>query len=707
MDDDQDYYECCFTPNNSTEENKSGVTFKGKDKEYIAAHGKIVDLFKKKGEKFFLNGIELTILDKQKNKPINIELKSKKGFSGKVNLKIYGVNNRGGATMMITKPSGGDLSHAKVLAFDVIKYLLDNIISGNISDEHMDSFKMATLSMDINKCAICEKVFTTEQRLKLHISRFHTSNKEKCDVCGQEFQGKEEVDRHKKREHRSDSSPKAKKLKMHKDKKDSDTGLEEMDIDVEIDEKQTLSKLKDKKVLEKQQSIEKEMELYKQMRRNKEILKEEEEKKRKRQMSVEKKRNKKKSKKENTKEGSISSVKDNNVSDDQQDVTEDVDIGPGYMGHTMDDQPEAKDLSYEEVCQAYLNLKQEYKELKQKYDKLSTDSKQSDDVKDIRKLTSELRSLTGEYKECLQALKKETQDKVKAEETAKVLKSIIEVQDEVPGEKKLESGCDNEEMETDDAVGEWIQQQKRKKVRFQKQKIESFKCGTCEENFPDKDKMKTHEGKHVNVSNTYCSICDEIFVEKQDYAKHIQKHKGEISHKCEVCEKVYQTKSELDLHVKTHVRKPQDQKFNCSKCEKEYSDMSKLRRHDWRSHRQIPCNICGEELQSRQKISEHRNKKHGITQKAVCRFYPNCFDQDECFFFHKEGNQNEGAESIDICSNGENCTDQTCNYSEWKHNTARVLCKFQENCNRLKCPFKHLMPRKAFLGVDISKFKEK
>ena len=77
MDDDQDYYECCFTPNRSTEENKSGVTLKGKDKEYIAAHGKIVELFKKKGEKFFLNGIELSILDKQKNKPINIELKSK------------------------------------------------------------------------------------------------------------------------------------------------------------------------------------------------------------------------------------------------------------------------------------------------------------------------------------------------------------------------------------------------------------------------------------------------------------------------------------------------------------------------------------------------------------------------------------------------------------------------------------------------------
>ena len=134
MDDDQEYYEWILTPKNASEENK------GNDTEYINAHGKIVALFKKRGEKFIINGIEMSIADKQKNKPINFEIKSKKGFTGKVNLKIYDKNNRGTATMLITKPSGGDIDHCKVLAFDVIKFLLDEIISGNITDEHMAAF---------------------------------------------------------------------------------------------------------------------------------------------------------------------------------------------------------------------------------------------------------------------------------------------------------------------------------------------------------------------------------------------------------------------------------------------------------------------------------------------------------------------------------------------------------------------------------------
>ena len=121
----------------------------------------------------------------------------------------------------------------------------------------------------------------------------------------------------------------------------------------------------------------------------------------------------------------------------------------------------------------------------------------------------------------------------------------------------------------------------------------------------------------------------------------------------------------------------------------------------------IPCSICGEGLQSRQHISDHRQKKHGINRTAVCKFYPNCFDKDECFFLHKEGNQNDEQQLIKVCPNGENCQDQACSFSEWNHKTSKVLCKFQQNCNRINCPFKHIEQRKAFLGVSISNSKEK
>ena len=65
-------------------------------------------------------------------------------------------------------------------------------------------------------------------------------------------------------------------------------------------------------------------------------------------------------------------------------------------------------------------------------------------------------------KKMLQVSIKNVKDK--SETTAKVLKNIIDTQDEIIEDRKLEGKSDNEEMEIDEAVGEWIQQQKRKKA---------------------------------------------------------------------------------------------------------------------------------------------------------------------------------------------------------------------------------------------------
>ena len=68
-------------------------------------------------------------------------IKSKTGPTGKANLKVYDKNRRGGWTIMVTKVRGGDLVNVKNLAFKVVKYLLDNIIAGELSidDEWRDN----------------------------------------------------------------------------------------------------------------------------------------------------------------------------------------------------------------------------------------------------------------------------------------------------------------------------------------------------------------------------------------------------------------------------------------------------------------------------------------------------------------------------------------------------------------------------------------
>ena len=115
-----EFYDWDMIPKRNSEEAKTGVSIKGDTDEYIAAHGKILKMMSQKGAKFFLNGREFRILDNAKNKPLKVEVKPLKGATGKVNLKIYTVNTKGSATMMISKVSDGDILHVKTLAFGII-----------------------------------------------------------------------------------------------------------------------------------------------------------------------------------------------------------------------------------------------------------------------------------------------------------------------------------------------------------------------------------------------------------------------------------------------------------------------------------------------------------------------------------------------------------------------------------------------------------
>ena len=62
-------------------------------------------------------------------------------MSGKVNVRIYGVNKQGLSTMMVQKVSGGNITHLKAVAFGVIKYLLDGIIDGESDNDEIEAMK--------------------------------------------------------------------------------------------------------------------------------------------------------------------------------------------------------------------------------------------------------------------------------------------------------------------------------------------------------------------------------------------------------------------------------------------------------------------------------------------------------------------------------------------------------------------------------------
>ena len=100
-------YDLEIVPNKASEDNKTGITIKGNDGEYLEAHRILKNFFQTRGQKYQINGTDVRIVDLPKNKLIKVEVKLKGGMSGKVNLNIYDINARGGATIMIQKVSGG------------------------------------------------------------------------------------------------------------------------------------------------------------------------------------------------------------------------------------------------------------------------------------------------------------------------------------------------------------------------------------------------------------------------------------------------------------------------------------------------------------------------------------------------------------------------------------------------------------------------
>ena len=78
-------YEIEMIPKSASEDDKTAITFKGNDSEYIAAQKVLKATLNRKGERFLINEIEISITDTPKNRPMIIGIKPKEGISGKAN----------------------------------------------------------------------------------------------------------------------------------------------------------------------------------------------------------------------------------------------------------------------------------------------------------------------------------------------------------------------------------------------------------------------------------------------------------------------------------------------------------------------------------------------------------------------------------------------------------------------------------------------
>ena len=216
--------------------------------------------------------------------------------------------------------------------------------------------------------------------------------------------------------------------------------------------------------------------------------------------------------------------------------------------------------------------------------------------------------------------------------------------------------------------------------------MERFLCEHCSLSFSNQDTLEKHKQIHIRVQTFGCNNCNEKFSLKDDLICHARIHDKVAEFKCEQCGEIFLDRAILDRHAIRHEQNSSTAEYRCNQCDKTYGDMRKLRRHDWRSHRPIECIMCAETLQNRQEIVNHRRTKHQMYRKTACKFYPDCYDGDECLYEH---NIDDGS-NLSVCPNGQNCTDQSCGFSEQNHKSwSQTPCKFQESCNRSGCSFKH------------------
>ena len=97
---------------------------------------------------------------------------------------------------------------------------------------------------------------------------------------------------------------------------------------------------------------------------------------------------------------------------------------------------------------------------------------------------------------------------------------------------------------------------------------------------------------------------------------------------CQICESYHDSVDELNAHNESDhpTGSAAEKKFPCKLCDKSFTKMSNVYRHQKKEHGQellsrkpnyqgkFPCEVCGKKLSSQTKLKYHMKAKHNIQQ---------------------------------------------------------------------------------------------
>ena len=174
-----------------------GVTLNGKSKDYIQAHNKLRDIIKKGkiydveynfGVKNLLKKGKIKFLSVVSTKTIvdaTVEVVPQEGPRGNVQLKSHNPSGskKKGATTELRKLPDYEYSQVEVLKA-ILKNILDRLIAGDSIEQAISGAKSESEVKEIIiSCDVCNFETKSKAGLKIHKTRIHKNDLNKCTSC--------------------------------------------------------------------------------------------------------------------------------------------------------------------------------------------------------------------------------------------------------------------------------------------------------------------------------------------------------------------------------------------------------------------------------------------------------------------------------------------------------------------------------------------
>ena len=154
-------------------------------------------------------------------------------------------------------------------------------------------------------------------------------------------------------------------------------------------------------------------------------------------------------------------------------------------------------------------------------------------------------------------------------------------------------------------------------------------CQYCPKQFQTSQMLRQHFLYRHSSVGIKCDKCYFIARSQADYDKHTCKAKQVLD--CPSCTEKFRSKRDLMIHQKVH-----DLKYKCTKCDKQYADLIRLKKHmrDCHVDDGFVCSTCGKKFNCKETFSYHVKFAHSEEKPHACSYCRKTFKNSKYLKIH-------------------------------------------------------------------------